>query len=206
MLLTELMGKKSSLGLRGLGRYSADVLFLHWCSWLECSFSLSPQTFPTSNDSPEAWNHVVPFETEKYNAALLHALLPTLRASSLHFPRLACHHGPSSSTGTTALYQPLPLLCSATHSTEPLRGEDTPCHILVQRLRNQEEEHHEAKGVKWDGENTWQAYQNQGGNSGTDGDVIVANFFCWALTVLKTQYLQSHILPFDPRVMLPSLS
>lgn len=178
MLLTELMGKKSSLGLRGLGRYSADVLFLHWCSWLECSFSLSPQTFPTSNDSPEAWNHVVPFETEKYNAALLHALLPTLRASSLHFPRLACHHGPSSSTGTTALYQPLPLLCSATHSTEPLRGEDTPCHILVQRLRNQEEEHHEAKGVKWDGENTWQAYQNQGGNSGTDGDVIVANFFC----------------------------
>lgn len=120
MLLADLMGAgKSSLGVRGQGGDTADILFLCRYSGLGCSFSLlSPHLVTPQDLEPEP---------EKHTPALLHPPQPMLRTPFVH----------KAITGLLraghCLSQPLPSLHVAAHSTELLRGTDPACHVLFQR-------------------------------------------------------------------------
>lgn len=78
----------------------------------------------------KTWNHVFPSVTGKYNPALQHPLLPTLRAPSFGPPSPVYHHGPSS---PTALPSTSPSHCRAWPPTLSLLESDSPHHLLVQR-------------------------------------------------------------------------
>lgn len=191
MFLAELMGKE-----RESSRVRCEqLLVLHLCSWMEVSLLFCPPRLMTTR--PGIMCPLLSQENTTHNCCIYSYLSQGI---SPLFPKACRLSRAFSKNRGTAFHQPLPLLFSATHSTESLKSTETHTIYYFRETENSRERTPWSRGCKVG----WRRYLTniwESRRKACDG----GDFFCWSLIVQKAWYMQGHVLPFDPWGMLPPL-